>query len=592
LREVIRHYRQYLQEEHHAKKAQGIDILFRSVEDRVALGEAWQGQVLRCTRREAEVQLRSCAGLKLRQGDHVLVSAPGDKGFDVARAPLAEVRAIAGGQLSLRWLWGQLHESPFAFRHSQARYQPGDECVVSPSLDSPSLQIAHDALVELEEAGPGKPHRLYDAVFGAISPAPVLQPLALPDLDLNSRQQQAVSLALCAPVAAIVGPPGTGKTHTLAAVVRAHLAARGNQPRVVLALAPTWAALEELRERLRDEEQALTLDADTKRERIEAKLRRGSGSLVLLSTVYCALKKHAVLSGLGISLLVLDEASQVPMAVALGLDLLIPPAANVLLVGDHHQLGPVQHADWERDERSWVKSSHPHISVLEAALPRVPRVVLEESYRLRPEVADLAGAVYEPEGGRLRGLARPPRLRPATGDVWQGVVSGQWPIVLVEPVGGTDRTSSDVQAAIVQTLVEACLAMGLTSEDLGVIVPYRAQIARILDLCPQLDGQVDTVERFQGAERDTVIYATASAMPEYIASVERFAYDPRRTHVALTRARRLCVVVASTAFLCHLSRDLQVAAAQRVLRRLRDDSEILTEAVILGRRVTVRGWPR
>ena len=92
---------------------------------------------------------------------------------------------------------------------------------------------------------------------------------------------------------------------------------------------------------------------------------------------------------------------------------------------------------------------------------------------------------------------------------------------------------------------------------IGVIVPYRHQIAavqkqlRTLGIPVLMDIDIDTVERFQGSQRDVIIYgftiqrmAQLDFLTANIFEEEGKAID-RKLNVALTRAREQMVVVGN-----------------------------------------------
>jgi hypothetical protein len=87
------------------------------------------------------------------------------------------------------------------------------------------------------------------------------------------------------------------------------------------------------------------------------------------------------------------------------------------------------------------------------------------------------------------------------------------------------------------------------NRTLGIITPFRSQIAlirkelRLLGITKLNDILIDTVERFQGSERDAIIYSFCLNQPaqlDYLANMieDEGVYIDRKLNVALTRARK------------------------------------------------------
>lgn len=89
------------------------------------------------------------------------------------------------------------------------------------------------------------------------------------------------------------------------------------------------------------------------------------------------------------------------------------------------------------------------------------------------------------------------------------------------------------------------------THSIGIITPFRSQIALIQSLIPEHARDaiiVDTVERFQGSERDLIIISLAIHSPMHmkgIASITEFDGEKidRKLNVALTRARKQCIIL-------------------------------------------------
>jgi superfamily I DNA and/or RNA helicase len=93
-----------------------------------------------------------------------------------------------------------------------------------------------------------------------------------------------------------------------------------------------------------------------------------------------------------------------------------------------------------------------------------------------------------------------------------------------------------------------------TNRTLGIITPYRSQIALIRrelqakGIPALMDISVDTVERYQGSERDVIIYSFCVNHPyqlRFLANLteENGVQIDRKLNVALTRARKRMIMV-------------------------------------------------
>lgn len=79
---------------------------------------------------------------------------------------------------------------------------------------------------------------------------------------------------------------------------------------------------------------------------------------------------------------------------------------------------------------------------------------------------------------------------------------------------------------------------GTPLEDIGVIAPYRDQVAEITRQLGSSEVEVHTVHKFQGREKDTIVLTTVDDV------LTDFSDDPYLLNVAISRAKKRLLVVS------------------------------------------------
>ena len=102
------------------------------------------------------------------------------------------------------------------------------------------------------------------------------------------------------------------------------------------------------------------------------------------------------------------------------------------------------------------------------------------------------------------------------------------------------------EARIVVRRVKALIEHGLPPGDIGVIAPYSAQVRLLRELLPIAGLEIDSVDGFQGREKECIVVSLVRSNAE---GAIGFLADVRRTNVALTRARRKLIVIGDSATL-------------------------------------------
>ncbi len=104
------------------------------------------------------------------------------------------------------------------------------------------------------------------------------------------------------------------------------------------------------------------------------------------------------------------------------------------------------------------------------------------------------------------------------------------------------------EAAVAARAVRQLLGAGVAAGDVAVIAPYAAQVRLLRELLAGSGVEIDSVDGFQGREKEAVVISLVRSNPE---GEIGFLADVRRTNVALTRARRKLVVIGDSATLAN-----------------------------------------
>ncbi len=104
------------------------------------------------------------------------------------------------------------------------------------------------------------------------------------------------------------------------------------------------------------------------------------------------------------------------------------------------------------------------------------------------------------------------------------------------------------EADVVVKHVQELLAAGVAASEIAVITPYAAQARLLRTLIDNTALEVDTVDGFQGREKEAIII---SLVRSNTTGEVGFLSDTRRTNVALTRARRKLIVIGDSSTLAN-----------------------------------------
>ena len=264
------------------------------------------------------------------------------------------------------------------------------------------------------------------------------------------------------------------------------------------------------------------------------------GAQVVCSTLGTLARKAPELPRADVT--VVDEATQ---AMEPAIWCIVPSSERLVLVGDPHQLGPVVVDAGSLLERSLLERLLDEVYLEER---RLPLPMLATQHRMNRRIQSLVQGTYGPTYTAHASVAE--AAVPGLEEPLDGAV-----VALVDTAGGglderRDPVSQSLEnrgeAALVALAVRRLLDAGLRPGEIGVITPYSAQVGRLRRGLPA-GIEVASVNAFQGREKRAIVmsFVRSNARGEL-----GFLSDPRRLTVALTRARELLVLVGDGATLC------------------------------------------
>jgi predicted RecB family nuclease len=379
-----------------------------------------------------------------------------------------------------------------------------------------------------------------------------------------------IALNLDHSVLPVQGPPGAGKTYAGARMICAlardgkrigitansHKVIRNLLDEVVVAAADERLPIHCIQKVTDKEDNRPTLQFTTKNEVALDALR--STCAVGGGTSFFWARPDARLC---VDVLFIDEAAQMSLADVLAVS---QAAESMVLLGDPRQL------------EQPIQGSHPdgvgvsaldHILGPHATVPPDRGLFLEETWRLHPLICAFNSELFY--DGRLQ--SRPGLERQEIRS--RGKLKGAGLRYLaIEHTG--NQSSSPEEADSIRDLVTDILQAGaiwidrhgvessVALDDILIIAPYNAQVFELQERIP--GARIGTVDKFQGQEAPVVIYSmTTSSYSDAPRGME-FLYSANRLNVATSRAKCICVVVASPRLFeaeCRTPRQMQLANA-------------------------------
>lgn len=460
-------------------------------------------------------------------------------------------------------------------------------------LDSSFLSM-YRGLYEFAQSSPAKKALL----LGQLAPK-WTEALDLPkDPELTDEQHRILCKLLTANDYFLLwGPPGTGKTSVMLKHVVRHLLFQTQEN--ILLLAYTNRAVDEMCEAIERISDRIRADyfrigsrymtnEDFQPQLLQHKLENVQsrkelreiidGHRIVVATVASIASKSEILQLKQFDTVIIDEASQVLEPMLVGL---LPQFKRFVLIGDHKQLpavvvqdtqaSAVQDADlqsiglsnlrnslferlYKRAQQQgwhWAYAQLSHQGRMHADIMQFPnRHFYENTLQILPatvptharQLATLANAPNG-EASELERLLCSQRLLFLATDI--------------DTTSVTQKTNRHEAALIAEILLRMQKAnREPRTANIGIITPYRAQIAQIRSVLQErgIDTAaltIDTVERYQGGARDIILISLCTNSPAQLASLTSLSEEgiDRKLNVALTRAREQVIILGNAELL-------------------------------------------
>ena len=390
----------------------------------------------------------------------------------------------------------------------------------------------------------------------------------------------------------LVGPPGTGKTSVaLRSMVEEFL----SSGQTVLLLSYTNRAVDEICEQLDCDYIRIgrelscsplyrthLLNNVVKENNNRNEVRKALMDVPIVVSTVNSMVSHADIFKLrSFDVTIIDEASQILEPQIIGL---LTQVNKFIMIGDHKQLPAVVVQD---ESSSVVESSILHDigltncrnSLFERLYDRASRcsyegevspiAMLDHQGRMHPEIAEFVNEnFYEKK------LVAVP-VKHQTEELPYKIYDEADSFIATTRIGFIDiplppvterqpklnQYEADAIADIVEKLIELHAKNGIGFDpitQIGIIVPFRRQIAAVRTALSSVtslgeqvnDMMIDTVERYQGSQRDIIIYGTTITRPYELDILSNIVclgdiLVDRKLNVAITRARKQLFILGN-----------------------------------------------
>lgn len=228
---------------------------------------------------------------------------------------------------------------------------------------------------------------------------------------------------------------------------------------------------------------------------------------------------------------IMDEASQVDIITG---SLSLSCARNAVVVGDLQQLPNVVTEDIRKKAdalfstyhlpQGYVFADNSFLKSICIVFPDAPQTLLREHYRCHPQIIEFCNQKFYQN-----------QLIIMTEDHGEKDILSVYKTILGNHQRG-HISQRQIDIAVQEVLPKMT---NFSPEEIDIIAPYRDQVKAISKALPNNHIEVDTVHKFQGREKKSIILMTVD---NYITE---FSDNPYLLNVAISRAKdKLCLITS------------------------------------------------
>ena len=410
--------------------------------------------------------------------------------------------------------------------------------------------------------------------------------------DLNVDQRRAIEKVMSAKdYALVLGMPGTGKTTTIAHIIRALV----SQGKSVLLASYTHTAVDNILLKIKDDnipilrlgsagkvhpEVQSFADLGGIPKKTIAEIENSYVNSKVVATT-CLGINQSIFNARTFDYCIVDEASQITLPVCLGP---IRMARTFVLVGDHFQLPPLV-------QNKEAQEGGLDISLFKLLSEAHPDSVvnLEHQYRMAEDIMTLSNeliysgrlkcgtsavaqrvlqmpsleaglAAHHHNANSLRALTAPTSICTSNSSCWlRRALSPQARCLFLNTdtlvVRGMDavsgsRITNPTECLLTTQLVSTLVRSGVSPRSIGIITFYRSQLALLRQELKEVAGsgagaevEMHTADKFQGRDKEVVVLSCVRSNDAH--NIGDLLKDWRRVNVAVTRARSKLIIVGS-----------------------------------------------